>query len=75
MSQIPGCPSKTFFRPDLHDELKRLALFPPDAYQAPKILLGAKVIAVDIDVGVVTLANGLTLAGDVIIGADGERVR
>jgi salicylate hydroxylase len=73
--QVPGNPSKTFLRPDLHDELKRLALFPPDGHRAPKIILDAKVVSVDIVTGTVTLANGSTLAGDIIIGADGERVR
>ena len=72
--QIPGSPTKTFLRPDLHDELKRLALFPPDGHRAPKIILDARVVSVDIVAGTVTLANGSTLAGDVIIGADGERV-
>ena len=72
--QVPGSRSKTFFRPDLHDELKRLALFPPVGYKAPTILLGAKVVDVDIDTGTVKLANGSTLSGDIIIGADGERV-
>jgi hypothetical protein len=73
--QVPGYPTKSFLRPDLHDELKRLALFPPDGHRAPKIILDAKVVSVDIVAGTVTLANGLMLAGDIIIGADGERVR
>lgn len=72
--QVPGYPSKSFLRPDLHDELKRLALFPPDGHKAPKIMLDAKVVSVDIVAGTVTLANGSTFAGDIIIGADGERV-
>jgi 2-polyprenyl-6-methoxyphenol hydroxylase-like FAD-dependent oxidoreductase len=73
--QVPGSPSKTFLRPDLHDELKRLALFPLDGHRAPKIILDAKVVSVDIVTGTVTLVNGSTLAGDIIIGADGEHVR
>lgn len=74
LTQVPGSPSKTFLRPDLHDELKRLASLPPNGLRAPKIILNIKVVCVDIVAGTVTLANGTSLAGDFIIGADGERV-
>jgi salicylate hydroxylase len=83
----------TFYRPDLHSELKRLCLLQSSEYQAPKLLLGSEVISVvglgsrdaritdrlmytvqDIDNATVTLANGSSIPGDLIIGADGERV-
>jgi hypothetical protein len=38
--------TRTFYRPDLHNELKRLALSPPPGYPVPKLLLGSEVVAV-----------------------------
>lgn len=80
----------TFYRPDLHSELKRLCLLQSSEYKLPKLLLGSEVISVvslpffsfrrhcltiqDINKATVTLANGSSLSGDLIMGADGERV-
>ena len=81
----------TFYRPDLHSELKRLCLLQSSEFKAPKLLLGSEVVSVvslhsqtarknqnsyvqDIEKATVTLANGSSLSGDLIIGADGERV-
>ncbi|KAE9364665.1 FAD/NAD(P)-binding domain-containing protein [Stipitochalara longipes BDJ] len=65
--------AKTFYRPDLHSELKRLCLLESSEYKSPKLILGSEVVSVDIDKGIVTLANGSLLSGDLLIGADGER--
>jgi hypothetical protein len=82
----------TFYRPDLHSELKRLCFLQTSEFKTPKLLLGSEVVSAvsvqrfymegkitevnlqDIDTATVTLANGSTLSGDLLIGADGERV-
>ncbi|KAK2871696.1 hypothetical protein FQN49_002927 [Arthroderma sp. PD_2] len=60
-------------RPDIHNELKRLALMDDGATPTPELILGIKVAAVDIERGTVTLEDGTVHTGDLIIGADGER--
>jgi salicylate hydroxylase len=72
-SKRPG-QTKTFYRPDLHNELKRLALQRSEGHKTPTVLVGSRVVAVDIENAAVTLADGTVLTGDLIIGADGERV-
>ncbi|KAN0099749.1 FAD/NAD(P)-binding domain containing protein [Hyaloscypha variabilis] len=63
----------TFYRPDLDDELKRLCLLKSSAHKSPRFLLGSEVASVDIERANVTLANGSSLSGDLLIGADSER--
>ncbi|CZR56403.1 uncharacterized protein PAC_06291 [Phialocephala subalpina] len=65
--------TRTFYRPDLHNELKRLALYPGPGKKVPKLMLGRKVISVCIDTASAILENSEIIAGDLIIGADGER--
>jgi hypothetical protein len=36
----------TFYRPDLHDELKRLCLLKSSAHKSPRLLLGSEVVSV-----------------------------
>lgn len=90
VSQAQKNAPKTFYRPDLHNELKRIALLKSDKFKTPTMRLGAKVARVvgqtkiattrlltilkDIKLGLVTLEDGEQLAADLIIGADGERV-
>ncbi|KAE8446551.1 hypothetical protein EG329_011883 [Mollisiaceae sp. DMI_Dod_QoI] len=73
---IPGMSNsqtRTFYRPDIHSELMRLAMDPGPGKKVPKLLLGRKVVSVCIDSASVILSNGEVLQGDLIIGADGER--
>ncbi|KAG4427866.1 hypothetical protein IFR05_016654 [Cadophora sp. M221] len=66
-----GSQTRTFYRPDLHTELKRLAMNQPGG--TPATLLLGEVIRVDIEVGTVYLADGTSHSANLIIGADGER--
>ncbi|KAK2786809.1 hypothetical protein FQN53_006106 [Emmonsiellopsis sp. PD_33] len=60
-------------RPDLHNEIKRVALDKESDGPVPELILGARVVDVDIKLGTVILEDGTTHSGDLIIGADGER--
>ncbi|KFZ08897.1 hypothetical protein V502_09068 [Pseudogymnoascus sp. VKM F-4520 (FW-2644)] len=68
----PKAPAKSYYRPDLHNELKRVALLGLGG-KAVKLVLEAKVVSVDIENASATLADGRVFKGDVLIGADGER--
>ncbi|KFY75896.1 hypothetical protein V499_04205 [Pseudogymnoascus sp. VKM F-103] len=68
----PKAPAKSYYRPDLHNELKRVALLGLGC-KAAKLVLDAKVVSVDINNASATLADGRVFKGDVLIGADGER--
>ncbi|KAK2741931.1 hypothetical protein FQN57_005490 [Myotisia sp. PD_48] len=61
-------------RPDIHNELKRLALIDDGRSPTPELILGAKVVDVDIERGTVALNDGTEYSADLIIGADGEQV-
>ncbi|KAL2062874.1 hypothetical protein VTL71DRAFT_5946 [Oculimacula yallundae] len=63
--------TRTFYRPDLHTELKRLAMNNPGG--TPATLLLGEVTRVDIEDGTVYLADGTSHSANLIIGADGER--
>ncbi|KFY17010.1 hypothetical protein V492_00954 [Pseudogymnoascus sp. VKM F-4246] len=65
-------PAKSYYRPDLHNELRRVALLGLGG-KAVKLVLDAKVVSVDINNASATLADGRVFKGDVLIGADGER--
>ncbi|KAJ9118361.1 hypothetical protein QFC24_006189 [Naganishia onofrii] len=56
---------------DLHESLKRLATDPSPPGNPATIRVASKVLSCDCDSGVVTLENGETIQGDLVIGADG----
>ncbi|KAJ9095054.1 hypothetical protein QFC19_007734 [Naganishia cerealis] len=60
-----------FHRVDLHECLKRLATDPSRPGNPATIRVASKVLSCDCDSGVVTLENGETIRGDLIVGADG----
>ena len=59
-------------RADLHRELKRLVLDLAGEGPVPELLLGCKIVAIDVDAGIVTLEDGRTFKSDAILGADGN---
>ena len=59
-------------RIDLHRELKRLAMDPEGEGPVPELLLGCKVVDVDVESGVVKLEDSRTFESDVVVGADGN---
>jgi 2-polyprenyl-6-methoxyphenol hydroxylase-like FAD-dependent oxidoreductase len=61
-------------RVDLHESLKRLATDPSRPGNPATIRVASKVLSCDCDSGVVTLENGETIQGDLVIGADGMYV-
>ncbi|OBT64856.1 hypothetical protein VE03_06449 [Pseudogymnoascus sp. 23342-1-I1] len=68
----PTSPATSYYRPDLHNELKRVALLGLGG-KAVKLVVDAKVVSVDIENASATLADGRVFKSDVLIGADGER--
>ncbi|KZT32949.1 FAD/NAD(P)-binding domain-containing protein [Sistotremastrum suecicum HHB10207 ss-3] len=58
-------------RADLHRELTRLALDPYAIGPPCKIHLGSAVVQCDVRKGLVTLSDGRTIRGNLVIGADG----
>ncbi|KFY18661.1 hypothetical protein V493_08433 [Pseudogymnoascus sp. VKM F-4281 (FW-2241)] len=72
VAKYDKAPAKLYYRPDLHNELKRVALLGLGG-KAVRLILNAKVVSVDINNGSATLADGRVFKGDVLIGADGER--
>ncbi|KAJ7649705.1 FAD/NAD(P)-binding domain-containing protein [Roridomyces roridus] len=58
-------------RSDLHDELGHLATAGEGEGTPVQLHLGSKVVVCDPDAGSITLANGETIAADVVVGADG----
>ncbi|TVY43212.1 Aurachin C monooxygenase/isomerase [Lachnellula subtilissima] len=65
--------TSTFYRPDLHNELKRIALLQSNGFKCPTICLGSRVATVNIETATVYLEDGTRLKADLLIGADGER--
>jgi 2-polyprenyl-6-methoxyphenol hydroxylase-like FAD-dependent oxidoreductase len=61
-------------RVDLHESLKRLATDPSRPGNPATIRVASKVLSCNCDFGVVTLENGETIQGDLVIGADGMYV-
>lgn len=68
-----GEPWWYFSRYDLHCELKRVALSADGLGSAAQLILGAKVVELDLERNSVLCANGEKYDADVIIGADGIR--
>jgi 2-polyprenyl-6-methoxyphenol hydroxylase-like FAD-dependent oxidoreductase len=61
-------------RVQLHEELKRKALC-PEADGIPAVLKTSSIVAdVDPDTATVTLEDGSSFSGDVVLGADGVSV-
>ena len=70
-----GAPWLLFHRVDLHNELKRMATEPrPSTAAVAKIHLLTEVVDLDLD-GNITLANSEKVKKDLVIVADGIRVR
>ena len=81
---------RAFYRPDLHGEIKRICLIQSKEWKTPVLRLGSEVVSIvyalpiyydtttndhkDIHHAVVQLKDGSLIKGDLIIGADGERV-
>ncbi|KAI8402250.1 hypothetical protein FOFC_17556 [Fusarium oxysporum] len=61
------------FRPDLHQELQRLAFAIDGRTVVPKLKLSARVVSVDIESATITLEDGSSYAADLVVGADGEK--
>jgi salicylate hydroxylase len=63
-------------RVDIHNELKR-AFLDPTLQGVPegKLHLGQRVVSCDFENTAITLASGQTVHADLIIGADGIKVR
>lgn len=63
-----------FHRVDLHNELRRLAVQPPDSDRKPaKLRLSSSVKDVQLD-GTIVFQDGRTIKKDLVIAADGIRV-
>ncbi|KAF7289648.1 FAD/NAD(P)-binding domain-containing protein [Mycena chlorophos] len=70
--QEQGLANRSCHRGDVYGELRRLAVDEEDARGPPvEIHLGSKVTRCDPAAGTIELANGQTIMGDVVIGADG----
>ncbi|KAK2596315.1 hypothetical protein N8I77_013211 [Diaporthe amygdali] len=73
-SEVPvkyGSPWFFAHRVDLHEELKRLATEPNGHGEPAEVHLRSEVVKYDADAPSITLANGETVHGDVVIAADG----
>lgn len=68
------CPPSVPHSVDLHKSLKRLATDPTRPGEPATIRCAARVLSCDCDAGVITLENGETIQGDLIVGADGMYV-
>ena len=70
--EILGFPYRAFHRVDLHNELRKLALAPAKEGEGDvEVLLGVKIIEVDVENAKVVLSDGRTWRGDLLVGADG----
>jgi len=64
-------PWQMVHRQKLHGGLKRLAEDPSRMGQPVKIVTSARVVSVDAETATITLEDGQTMRGDIIVGADG----
>lgn len=69
-----GGPWYFIHRPDLHSELRKLALQPPEGFHPAKLNLSCEVVDVNYEEGIIMLADGRMIRKDLIIGADGIHV-
>ncbi|KAJ9093163.1 hypothetical protein QFC21_006479 [Naganishia friedmannii] len=60
-----------FHRVDLHESLKGLATDPSRPGNPATIRVASRVLSCDCESGIVTLENGETVQGDLVVGADG----
>lgn len=70
VEDLTGFPNRSFHRVDLHDGLKRMALR-DDAGGSVDLLLGVKIVRVDVENAEVELDDGRKWKGDLLVGADG----
>lgn len=71
-----GFKTWTFHRVDLHRGLMDLAFDPNKSENKAAVLrLQSQVVDVDCEDGIITLENGEKIKKDLIVGADGLRVR
>jgi salicylate hydroxylase len=66
-----GSPFDLIHRADLHDGLKKLAFAADGEGPVPELLLGCRIQSIDASAAAVTLEDGRTFTGDLIIGSDG----
>ncbi|KAI5208089.1 hypothetical protein AUEXF2481DRAFT_111275 [Aureobasidium subglaciale EXF-2481] len=66
-----GADRMVYHRQDLHTALREAALSTELPGHAASIVTAAKVVTCDCEAGIVTLEDGATYQGDLIIGADG----
>lgn len=70
MEDMTGFPYRSFHRVDLHNGLKKLAL-DEDLSGEVEVLLGVKIVRVDVENAQIELDDERTWKGDLLIGADG----
>lgn len=58
----------------IHNSLKNAALSPDGEGPPVKLVTGARIEDVDVETCTITIGNGETAVGDLIIGADGVKV-
>lgn len=61
-------------RVSLHNELKRLATLPTGQGPPAVLKTASRVVAIDPETATITLNDGTTFAGDLVLGADGVSV-
>ncbi len=70
VEDVTGFPYRSFHRVDLHNGLRKLAL--SDSLNGEvDVLLGVRILRVDVEKAEVELSDGRTWRGDLLIGADG----
>ena len=62
-------------RVDLHTQLKNTAISDSGAGTPVNLVTGARVVDIDIEGHTITLEDGSSFSGDMVIGADGVHVR
>lgn len=71
IEHILGFPYRAFYRVDLHNELKKLALLDDSTGLKVSLHLGVKVFRVSVENAEVESEDGRVWNGDLLIGADG----
>ena len=59
---------------DLHTQLKTAATSSDGKGRPAELRIGSKVVDVNMDTATITLADGSTVSGDIVVGADGIHV-
>jgi len=71
MEERYGCKWWAVHRVDLHSELRKLATWTEGIGRPVEIKLGARVVGLDVETGVVRLEDGMNVAADLVVVADG----